>query len=169
MAEYSEVKCLWDTMLFAYDLAGLAQRAQFQDENTRETLIKLRPIWVQDANSLSNVEEVVQILTVLANMTFHVQMGGQINEGSTWVEASDCAGPVAPQKPSSLEERLSVFTRSDEGKTMLITELERSVQELGVLSGQAEVSAVWAIQRKFNFVQSLLQEALHIVRRAEAQ
>ena len=174
----TQIKCadvflMWQGMMADFGMDGMSTRANFQQENIREVLMKLAPIWADCPQQLQAVVDTVQILTVLLGMTFKSQMdGGEPTTEekkefllSTWVEASDVFQLPQPTLPASMRTKLANYVTCDDLKQLLLKELKQARIETNTMKGQCDpIPEIAHIGARFHYVDALLDDVQTVVR-----
>ena len=166
---YADVLALWKGFVIVFGIPALAHRSNFEHENTREILLKLNRIWADNTQNLKVVYEVIQILTILMNMTFKTQMDGDGDvdskdfQHSTWLELGESVPGYnqtqlsVPALPASMSEKLKQFVVRSDCKDLLLKELKLALNDMPTLLAHAEPLSP-TIFLKFKAVNALLDD-----------
>ncbi|CAK9044479.1 unnamed protein product [Durusdinium trenchii] len=165
---FEDVEKLFAGFLAVYGIAEMSNRSQFQHENIRELLKKLAVVWADSPTQLQMCLETMQILTMLANMSFKVQMDGEgvlgsgVLKTSAWVEATDIIPLPRPTTPAPLRTKLTSMLRIPDMKAIVLNELEMALNDLQTLLNHAEV--VPQIFYRFQAVSAMLDDVNTVAR-----
>ena len=168
---YADVLAMWKGLVIVFGIPALAHRSSFEHENTREILLKLHYIWGDNPQNLKVVYEVIQLLTILMNMTFKAQMDGENDvdskafQHSTWVDVAESVPgylQTAVHPPAPLREKLSNFVTKLNCKDLLREELKLALDDMPNLLGCAEPLAP-PIFKKLQAVNALLDDAYAVL------
>lgn len=107
---YDEMMKLWHGLCCLHDLGGMAERASFQHESIRETLMQFYPLFAGGQDAGPAILVAVQVLTILSCMTFKAQMDGADPDDScklsVWVEAADIIPPPGDRTPEKFRQEM---------------------------------------------------------------
>ena len=149
---YEEVLKVWQGLEIILGMSVLNEKGDFGHECLRETLIRLQclPLFNETPENMDVLLSMVQLLTVLRNMTFYASMNGGYDgsEITTWIHhGRDVVGPAQPTR-----ELKDVVGNSPEHIEDI---LDKSIQEVKHLQ-------VTCSSDSFN-VQQLLSKALKLL------
>ena len=99
--KFGEVLLMWQGLHSLLGMASLNEKASGGHECLREFLLRFRclPLLADNPGYIADVNQMIQLLTILANMTFTAVMSGEtgITELTTWMSGrrSCCRGTGA--------------------------------------------------------------------------
>ena len=169
----ADVFLLWRGMMAVYGACEMAHRNDFQHEHIRELLMKLSPIWSDNAQQLQAVVDTVQILTVMMGMVFKSQMDGGIPGEyetkdflmSTWIEGRAVFNVPQPTTPQSLRTKLANYTKRDDLKMMLVEDLKQARIDVNTFIQQCEpIPELAHLGARFHYIDTLLDDVQNVVR-----
>lgn len=113
---------IWDGLVALNGLAELHSRHTWAYEVVRETLMEFLPLFRGEFVLFTAMLEMIQLLTVLSNMTFKASMDGEleVSELSCWV----CWKDIVPQRRYSDDSRCDFHI---EIQSMCLNKLQHSL------------------------------------------
>lgn len=99
--KFGEVLLMWQGLHSLLGMASLNEKASGGHECLREFLLRFRclPLLADNPGYIADVNQMIQLLTILANMTFTAVMSGEtgITELTTWMSEEEAvAGVLEP-------------------------------------------------------------------------
>lgn len=138
---YVDVLLVWQGLMVILGAEELNAKASFGHECLRELLMRFRcfPLIAHTPQHMDDCLEMIQLLTVLANMTFTMSMGSEVNHASNWVDKLDVAGPpetwdhlksVIRRDPDHFKSSIDIARTELKGLKETCTSQVPNVQEL---------------------------------------
>lgn len=158
--QYEEVKNLWDGVMFVHGLSEVARLMEYEYENIRELLTKVRAVWKDNRVNFTAVMETIQTITVLQGMTFYAQMGSEseISSFTCFCDLHEIAEGEDP--PCSLREKLASLLPGQ--KEIVMEEMKSARRDVKSLTLHAQ--SMPNLQRMFCTVEALLDDVITVAK-----
>lgn len=162
-----EILTLFNLLVNVYEPEGLAVKCDFQLENIREVIMKLRSVWADNDLNLQIAMDTIHILTVIKCMMSKYMMdGGQTTDDnvfcqSVWVEPDRVCQPPPLTIPESLTSKLKACLNFKADLYRLtLKEVIGARKELKVMADLSETNPSLAqVAFRFNAAKVLLDDA----------